>query len=278
MNRAEFVSLLARVVMDGQITEADAVALLRLFDAGSLDLAAIGGSLQIAAGSVQMAQAGVLETLTQAIFVRVAANSVRGMELIDEIQAAYEANVATLARQVATTQIIVSPDRAPIQYTVQRWQQEMSGEIADHLVRQVMGAQGWEQLTVAQQQRLAEILARENAYLGRFADTLALRRAQGNPLSEGYIRIRAESYAGVGRAEAFLTNELRAGAEAGWVYEYQAVDDAGTCSPCHDARGYYLANQGPYPGAVCLGRSRCRCRRVATYAPDIYARLTGGTV
>lgn len=70
---------------------------------------------------------------------------------------------------------------------------------------------------------------------------------------------------------------LESGAEAGYVVDYRAVDDRGTCDPCLQAEqnGPYLANEGPMPAAVCLGRGRCRCRRELVYDPAAYARLRG---
>lgn len=50
------------------------------------------------------------------------------------------------------------------------------------------------------------------------------------------------------------------------------------CSACISAQmsGPYLPSQGPMPGQICYGRSRCRCYRRLRYDPVTY-RLLGGT-
>ena len=49
------------------------------------------------------------------------------------------------------------------------------------------------------------------------------------------------------------------------------------CSSCITAQmnGPYLSGQGPFPGQVCFGRSRCRCYRRLRYDPAMYQLLGG---
>lgn len=116
------------------------------------------------------------------------------------------------------------------------------------------------------------------AYLSRFADRLALGFVEGSPLSpmsEAAIRARLVLYRGEVRAAFYAAQEFDT--PEGYVADYVAVDDGGTCGPCHSAgaRSPYLPGDpdSPYPGRVCRGRGRCRCRRELRYAPDEAARL-----
>jgi hypothetical protein len=61
----------------------------------------------------------------------------------------------------------------------------------------------------------------------------------------------------------------------GWVAEYVAIGDSHTCRPCADAaaKKYFLLSRGPFPGSVCKGQARCRCRRIPRYLPQEYQRL-----
>ena len=96
-----------------------------------------------------------------------------------------------------------------------------------------------------------------------------------------YLAERAAQYGGIGRAIYFMSYEALGlprqgdGSAPGVVIRYVAIDDAGTCSPCHNAQGYYLPGQGPYPGQICLGRHHCRCRRETLYDPAMYFSLLG---
>lgn len=131
-------------------------------------------------------------------------------------------------------------------------------------------------LTPAELERLNRLLAREAAFLSRMADQLALADAQGRALSPGSIAHRLAMYGGQARAEFYRSREAaEIGGNTGWVVRYVARDDERTCTPCHNAQGYYLPGEGPMPGDVCLGGGYCRCRRVPEYNPTEWARLTG---
>jgi hypothetical protein len=165
------------------------------------------------------------------------------------------------------------------------WHRWMIALVIGHLAQQaILGNHG--RLTPTDVDRLDRTARRETRYLLRFADDVALAALSGKPLSEKAIVSRSEMYAGVGRAEFYQGIERhpelwpRPRTEApdenlvdGWVAEFVALDDESTCDPCHDAQGFYPVSTGPFPGLVCLGRSRCRCRRVLRYLPRIYAQL-----
>ena len=162
---------------------------------------------------------------------------------------------------------------------VSAWQRSLGGEIRSEILGSSMLGTGREPLP-SEVARIQAVLDSEAAYLSRFADEVASRRAlaeaTGDPsraMSEKAIRARANTYAGAARAEFFRGIESRRG--DGFVVDYEARDDEGTCPPCLDAErgGPYLPNQGPYPGTVCRARGACRCRRVVRFDPAAFARL-----
>ncbi len=88
---------------------------------------------------------------------------------------------------------------------------------------------------------------------------------------------RAKLYTGNSRGTFFQAYEVTQ-AKAyphGWVALYQTRDDAHVCADCNDAAGYYLLTQGPFPGRVCRGRARCRCKRLIVWNPTQHKLLTG---
>jgi hypothetical protein len=61
----------------------------------------------------------------------------------------------------------------------------------------------------------------------------------------------------------------------GWVAVYDAIGDNNTCGPCAAAAAqrYFLLTRGPFPGQICQGQAKCRCRRTPRYLPEEYRRL-----
>lgn len=87
---------------------------------------------------------------------------------------------------------------------------------------------------------------------------------------------RAKLYVGNSRGTFFQVYEqmkLLENAGKGWVAHYITRGDIKVCPPCNEAAGYYLLGQGPYPGRVCKGRARCRCKRVIEWNPGQYKLL-----
>src|SRR5690606_361862 len=116
-----------------------------------------------------------------------------------------------------------------------------------------------------------------------FADEVAARRmlemeGLGTAMTEKQVAARARMYRGPARALFYEVGETREAEERGegWVAEYEAVDDRGTCDPCTQAElnGPYLLARGPFPGSVCRGGGLCRCTREIVYGPAAYERLT----
>ena len=88
-------------------------------------------------------------------------------------------------------------------------------------------------------------------------------RAQWLPLN------RALMYGGTGWGAWFKGNITAKARGDGYVVRYIAKDDDRTCSPCYEAErnGPYLPNDPrlPYPGEVCRGHGKCRCRHEVIY-------------
>lgn len=278
MTRADFLAALTRAVRDGWLTEADAADLLRAYDAGQLvelpDVLPLPDAIQgvsaddrdhllLIAFGLGLAALG-LRTTAERLPVLALPRRVAG---VDALQTAFEAQ----ARQFAA-------DLAAGRLTLADWQATFGQAVRQHLAAQTLAGAGTRTLSPAQLTRLDALARRETAYLSRFADQIVVAQAQGKPLTEAQIGARSEQYAGTARGEFFRAAELaerqNGGLADGYVIEYVAVGDKHTCDPCLSAVGYYLPGAGPYPGQVCYGRSRCRCRRLWVYDPARYAELT----
>ena len=282
--RQELAELLARLVMDGEITEEQATALyLAVMDDGTI----------------------ADEALPLPPYIGIAEQQPPDDDDILKILAVMTGLSVIALRNIGDTQRTNAAD------TLQDWHTAEAGALADLL--------GDRRISVAEfQRRLRELNNQHNAaqialgagdkrgqmaasaaqqaalqaaYLQRFADEAAGRliaEAAGlpgsrPPFSAAYLAERAAQYGGIGRAlyfqsyEALGIQHLGDGSAPGIVVRYVARDDARTCSPCHRAQGYYLPGQGPYPGQICVGRHHCRCRRIVVYDPVKYFELIGGT-
>lgn len=281
--RRELAELLARLIIDGEITEEQAAAIY---------LAAIDGDLS--------------EFLPLPPYLGIGEAEQPDEEEIAILLAAI-AGAAALAPHAAERRRIAGADR------LQDWHTAQAGQLADDLAAGRLSVAEFQRRMIdlnnrhnaaqidlgsaGRRYRMArqagEIARVQAAYLQRFADQIAGRymeqaavesghaTAGRPPYSADYLAERAAQYGGIGRALFFEANEAAAAAgqgAPGFVIRYIARDDANTCSPCHRAQGYYLPGRGPYPGDICLGRHHCRCRRVSVYDPAIYARLIGAAV
>lgn len=173
--------------------------------------------------------------------------------------------------------------------SVRRWHLALREAVAEDLMAAARLGFGPGDLPPATLARLNAIIAEQQAYLSRFADEVAAHRMLvqegvavearvAGRYTEKAIAARARSYQGAARSAFYAIGEA---AEAerlgeGWVAEYEAVDDGGTCSPCLSAElnGPYLPSEGPMPGRECLGRGHCRCVRTLVYSPADYERIT----
>lgn len=126
--------------------------------------------------------------------------------------------------------------------------------------------------------KLQKGLRWEAEFLRRFALAVMISLLIGGKLgSEGAVEARSNLYSGEARGTFYEAMEERirelTDAEEGWVMEYIPKDDESTCVPCSESSGYYLPGTGPMPGQVCMGKGKCRCRRVPVFLPEIFARL-----
>lgn len=283
MSRDALIALLYRLMDDGAIDEAQAERLLEQYDAGEdpglwAPLAVadverrIDDRIVLAALLFLALQMGHrrADVAAQAPALARRLSRPARIALAERIQDAYGQEARQLAERLIAGEIPLAT-----------WQQGMGDAIRRHLIAQSAAGRGL--LGEAELVRLQGLAVEEMAYLSRFSDQIALGQLQGQPWSLGRIQSRAVSYAGTGRGEFWRgleQSEIEADPDdmAGWVVDYNALDDGRTCGPCLDAdmAGPYLMGQGPYPGQVCLGRENCRCTRTSRWDPETYASLVGG--
>jgi hypothetical protein len=276
VTREEFADLLERLVEDGEITLAEAEELASRYeefadlefalapeqveqdfdDVSALVLLLIGWVLARML-AIAVTQDSIPRAVTRLSYAqRVAAFS--------GVQDLFQAEVTELATDLARGQISITS-----------WQQAFNRVIVQYYRAGAELAFGSTALSAQAESLLRLEILRQQAFLSRFADVYSLSVMRGEPFTEGYLQLRSQMYAGGLRALSYRIAEISFGEGAGWVVQYIAVDDDRTCSECADAMisGPYLLGSGPMPGEVCLGRSRCRCRREVTYDPQAYAAL-----
>lgn len=149
------------------------------------------------------------------------------------------------------------------------WGREMESIVSGYLIAQATAAKGRALLP-------SELLEIERDQIRAQVDYLAgfLQDLKQQEYTRDYVAARAKLYAGAGRALWYRIAE--ADDPRGWVVDYESVDDAGTCSPCINAEmnGPYLFGERPFPGEVCLGRGRCRCRRQSRFDITAWEKLS----
>lgn len=254
MSRDEFLQFLARSVADGLLTEADAVDLLRQFDAGTLEMSQ--------GLPLTPAQTNQGDALASALTV-LAALALSGDRAREALRDRYEVDVQVYAERLAAGAI-----------TLAEWQAAMGMAVRTHLYAQAL-AGGDRTLTPEEGAAIEAEAALQMAYLSRFADGVAVALLLGVVVTVGYLVNRAIQYAGAGWAWWFRASEREG--QRGVVVDYVARDDDRTCGPCLEAEdgGPYLPGTGPMPGQVCRGRGRCRCVRVERVDLAAWRRLTG---
>lgn len=274
-NYAELSELLGRMVAAGEITEEQALALLLAVGDGDISDELIPLPPYLRTFEHQEEEENVrrilLALLAGGIVAALAEASRRRMAVSDRLMDWFGGEAETLAQAAGQGKISLSEF------------QRRAGELMRQhdLAQAYVGSRRYGQLRPA----IDAALERQSVYLQRFVDQMALRRLDntfGGPLGLGadytpeYLAQRLNQYAGHGRRLFFEALEQYGDENGrGWVVYYVAVDDNGTCRPCHNAQGVYLPGTGPYPGEVCLGGGNCRCRRVPEWAPEIYRRLAG---
>ena len=287
-DRDALIRLLADLVADGEITEEQAAGIL-------LYLAELTGAETMiplptsrpaplsdddeAAILALIAGASAIAGITSAAELYRLGRRATRTAAADRLADLHEARAGSIARAMAETG------------NVRNFQAAAAILNRRHLAAQAgNGARG---LPADLRAMIAAVEAEQAAYLSRFVDQIAIRQIAGSlprdlaaALGLGalsaygaeYLVNRMAQYGARGRALFFQAAEQYDGESTGygWIVRYIARDDDRTCGPCSEAQGYYLPGTGPYPGEICLGRHRCRCRREPVFAPDIYASLIAG--
>lgn len=269
MSREQFLDYLARCVADNFITEDEAVALLKKFDAGELDEKTLPLPLNktITETTEDDVKRAALILVTLGIL-----SAVNGSFRFPRMSERQQERTATgLQDRFAVTVRKYARDLVESN-DLPAWQISMSQTLQEHIVQQAMMGR-LRELTPSEIATLDSVVKTQQAFLSRFADEQASRVLQDNPWSEGYIGSRSEQYNGEARAEFYRQKE--SDSEDGTVYDYISVDDNGTCQSCLDAEaaGPYLPNDGPMPAELCEGSGFCRCRREARFSPQEAAEL-----
>jgi len=261
--RDRFIEYLARLVGDSLISESQAVGFLEDYDAGEIDQL----DLPVAPGDIEDDPDWEVVALLLLLLLKgqpFPASTTRAFaKTVDMLQDEFEDKVVNLARKYASRTIPVSV-----------WQEEMYDAVQTHTAQQTMLGGGSTAVTPAQKQRFDDIMDEEEAFLSRFADRIAAGPLTGKQLSEAQIAARSSQYSGTGRGEAFRASEAM-DSLIGWVADYITREDKYICGSCIVAglMSPYLPLDGPYPGTVCQGRSRCRCTRKMRYDPITYDQL-----
>lgn len=272
----EYLDLLDRLIADGTITFAEAEVLALQYDEFD-DIDAILAPEDMESWSERL-DLVVLAIIMAALFSLLRRSTGRNnasstlaalsyqqrTAMFGTVQDSFQQETAALARDLANGVL-----------TPAQWQSAMNSSILSHFRSVAYAAYGTTGLSPAQEAAFQNAVRVQQAYLTRFADQYILSQVRGQPWSAQYIANRAAMYSGAMRAFAFRAVESRSDFTAGWVFYYVAVDDDNTCSPCIEAmqQGPYLSGEGPVPGEVCLGRSRCRCNRYPVFDPDAYQTL-----
>lgn len=166
-----------------------------------------------------------------------------------------------LARDVLQADFdVIVGEVAPVALeSTHAWHGQMKKIIEGYLLSQAIAALG-RPLLPTELIEIQPTIDRQLKFLSDFLLDLIQRE-----ITVEYVTSRARLYSGAGRALWYRVAEARDG--EGWVVDYHAVDDKGTCFPCHaaEAEGPYLMGEGPMPGDVCLGRGRCRCQRIPRF-------------
>lgn len=282
MTREELAALLRLLVDTGRLTAADAAELLRLFDAGDLDLTHLPVLPPLVDRPLTARDAAVA---LQEVAVRLPDNVAAAIltQATQPIQHGTPPAVRTFQRKRLRNSFRGDMQRTIARYAqavaqggdVATWQAAMQRELRAYYARQMTAGLG-RPLTADEMARVGQMAVQQEAYLYRFAGEIAARRGLGRPLSLDYINARAQQYQAPGWAAWFEGNETVEARGDGYIVHYRCVDDPRSCGPCIDAEnnGPYLPGQGPYPGTICRGQGHCRCERETVFDMEAWQRLT----
>ncbi len=267
MTRTQLTTLLAYAVQRDWITADEARTIIQRFDAGELDASGLPLPIAQALGNGLPSEREYLTALSDllgfgvAVLIRAFAEkgAVQRATVRERLQDRYMEQARQLAEQAAEN--------------VQQWHTAMRDLLSTYLTGMtVLGLQR-PTLTTAERSRLLQSIGVQLTFLYQFAGQVAVQAQTSHALSVAQIAARSELYAGAGRELWFRASEQDT--TAGYIVRYIAVDDANTCPKCvlAEQQGPWMPGQGPFPGAVCYGKGRCRCRRELAYDPQSYQHL-----
>ncbi len=264
MTRAQLTTLLAYAVQHDWITADEARTIIQRFDAGDVDASQLPLPVAEALGNGLPSEREYVEALLALLGVTGAV--LRGglgqsgrktrEALRERLQDRYMEQARRLAEQAAVN--------------AQQWHTAMRDLLTTYLTGMTVLGRGTTDFPSGE---LRLTLRIQLMFLHQFVSQVALQAQTNHALTVAQIAARSELYAGAGRELWFRSNEV--GSTAGYIVRYIAVDDANTCPKCviAEQQGPYMAGLGPFPGAVCYGKGRCRCRRELEYSPSEYQHL-----
>lgn len=259
MSRDELAAVLADLVARKVLTEAEAVRIMALFDAGEfvpfdLPLVPEDDDAWLLGFAALLLLTG--DNATQPL------SRAKRRQTQSRLRQGFNSQMQQLGQQVATGRIPISA-----------WQQQVY-QVTTTYTRQMAIAGAGTLPGAVTQQQVNALLASQWDFLVRFGLDMQARQAVERPLSVAQIAQRSRMYGGVGWAAYFMGQ----GEDAGWgdVERWQSRDDGATCRICAGLHGrHFLPGQGPMPGIDCVAGGACRCQRVPEHNPQVYQRLTG---
>lgn len=272
--------VLARLVEDGTLTEAEAVDILENYEElpegwfpDSPESTATG-TRDVETYITLLLLIGLYAVLRRRIAEENASQALRALSqrarerLITDLQTRMEGDLTQLARAFASSDI-----------SLVTWQRAFNDVIRSYHHAVARATAGAVNLPANVQNLVNRIVSEQQAFLTRFADAAAASAARGNPMSVGYLERRSLMYSGSVRGLGYRVLELASAPGSDIVVDYISRDDDRTCSECLDAQnnGPYLLGQGPMPGEVCLGRDKCRCIRVQRQDAGAAAAIRRGS-
>lgn len=269
MTRDELLNMLERLVREEKITTEEAAAILNAYDQGNVE-----------PRELPQPPAQALPPVTAAVSTEVMASTpIRNWNVVlgSGVEDRQEGAVRLLDDFDAETSRLAKQHLFSGHFDARRWHQEMGEGVRGQILRNMQLGLGRD-LTEEDLARAHDLMAEQSGYLKRFAEQVSARRLAGRPMSEAQVADRSRMYAGVAYGEFYQQAESFYG--DGYIVNYRAVDDSGTCSPCHEAEdeGPYLPGEGPMPGLICDGWGKCRCLRQREYDPELAAEMRSGEI
>lgn len=272
IKRLQLIGLLHDLVKRGRISRAQAQQFLIAFDAGTLPPDVIP---LLRPASNDLSRAALAAAL--ALFLAFLASGYKQMVL--DGQPVPEPTRRTISLRF---ELIFRREMDELAASLTQnglvglWQGSLELAIANLIARQYVAGTG-RRLTTREKAEVMALVARQQPFLTRFATEVAAKFITGNAPSAKALAARSRLYGAAGREAFYRGIETSKGNATGTVVYYEAVDDERTCPACRaaEAGSPYLPGQHPWPGTICFGGDRCRCRLRYEYEPKTWERLTG---